>query len=66
MFINEKSNRVVIPSNHIVAIDSCGLEVYALLQHHAYTNNQYVIAYCDLSHSIQKIADEEQTAIYLR
>jgi hypothetical protein len=59
------SDNVLLDSSNIVALDVCGLDVYALIEHQEYTCGRYVLAHLDLAANVQRIMDEEDYNIFL-
>lgn len=59
------SDKIILDSSNVVALDVCGLDVYALIEHQEYTCGRYVLAHLDLATVVQRMMDEEDYNIYL-
>jgi hypothetical protein len=65
-FVNLPSREVPLTGRNLVAVDTLGLEVYAVVRHEEYTAGRFVLAHCDISGSVQGLVEEHERRIVLR
>lgn len=51
---------------HIKGLDIWGLEIYAIVMHPVYTRGRYILAYCDLSNTLQTMIDNNSKNVYFK
>jgi hypothetical protein len=64
--VNLSSRQVPLTGSHLIAIDTLGLEVFAVLRHEEYTGGRCVLAYCDIATSVQGMVEGNDRRIVLR